>query len=159
MSCGSTCRRRAPSPPTSGLPGDAPLPLYAGGGLAVALTALLFLAVPFAFKGTYFLDTRFVIMLGFLLFGALLPCGPAATCRHRPHDAVRRPHGRCSWCAGTYRGDLAALRTVIAMVRPGDRVFIAAVSPDEAPFYWQNGPLSRRFPSDCGSTVTCRRCC
>ena len=37
------------------------------------------------------------------------------------------------------------MRTVIATVRPDDRVFVAAVSPDEAPTYWQNGPLSRRL--------------
>ena len=43
--------------------------------MALLLTALLFLAAPWAFKGTYFLDTRFAIMLGFLLFGALLPAG------------------------------------------------------------------------------------
>jgi hypothetical protein len=115
------------------------------GGLAVALTALLFLAVPFAFKGTYFFDTRFVIMLGFLLFGALLPCGlpRLAAVAFTMLFAVRMAVVLVVWWQ--YRGDLAALRTVIANVRPDDRVFIAAVSPDEAPFYWQNGPLSRRL--------------
>ena len=52
---------------------------------------------PWAFKGTYFLDTRFVIMLGFLLFGAVLPSRSAALGRtfrrHRLHAAVRHPHG------------------------------------------------------------------
>jgi hypothetical protein len=115
------------------------------GGLAVALTALLFLAVPFAFKGTYFLDTRFVIMLGFLLFGALLPYGlpRVAAVAFTMLFAVRMAVVLVVWWQ--YRGDLAALRTVIATVRPGDRVFIAAVSPEEAPPYWRDGPLSRRL--------------
>ena len=116
-----------------------------GSGLALLLTALLFLAVPFAFKGTFFLDTRFVIMFGFLLFGALLPYGlpRLAAVAFTLLFAVRMAVVLVAWWQ--YRGDLAALRSVIAMVRPDDRVFIAAVSPEEAPTYWQNGPLSRRL--------------
>ena len=72
------------------------------GGLPLLLTALLFLAAPFSFKGTYLLDTRFVILLGFLLFGAVLPIGlprAIACCRcHRVHLAVRRPHGHRRLC-------------------------------------------------------------
>ncbi len=44
-----------------------------GAGFTLALVGGLFLATPWAYKGTYFLDTRFAIMLGFLLFGAVLP--------------------------------------------------------------------------------------
>jgi hypothetical protein len=115
------------------------------GSLAIALTALLYLAVPFAFKGTFFLDTRFVIMLGFLLFGALLPSGlpRLAAVAFTLLFAARMAVVLVVWWQ--YRGDLAALRTVIASVRPDDRVFIAAVSPEEAPLYWRDGPLSRRL--------------
>ena len=115
------------------------------GGLAIVLTALMFLSAPFAFKGTFFLDTRFVIMLGFLLFGALLPCGMPrlAAVAFTGLFAIRMAVLLAVWWQ--YRGDLAALRTVIASVRPDDRVFIAAVSPEEAPLYWKNGPLSRRL--------------
>ena len=153
ISCRSTSPRRAWSAasfsPASQRAAAASTP---AGGLAVALTALLFLAAPFAFKGTYLLDTRFVIMLGFLLFGAVLPYRPATRhsfCRcRRIHPAVRRPHGR--WrrgLRGTNIGEtIAALRAVIAIgASPDDRVFVAAVSPEEAPRYWRNAPLSRQL--------------
>ena len=42
-------------------------------GVALLLVGSLYLVSPGALKGTYFLDTRFIIMLGFLLFGGLLP--------------------------------------------------------------------------------------
>ena len=37
------------------------------------------------------------------------------------------------------------MRAVIATVAPGARVFLASVSPEEAPGYWHDGPLSRRL--------------
>ena len=120
-----------------------------GSVVALLLTALLFLAAPWAYKGTYFLDTRFVIMLGFLLFGALLPAAPAAhgrTCRgHRLHAAVRHPHGCRRVRVAGHGHDIADLRRVIATVQPGTRVLVASVLPEEAPDYWQNVPLSRQL--------------
>jgi hypothetical protein len=115
------------------------------GALAIVLTALMFLPAPFAFKGTFFLDTRFVIMLGFLLFGALLPAGMphVAAVAFATLFAIRMAVVVVVWFQ--YRDDLADLRTAIAAVQPGDRVFIATVSPEEAPAYWQDGPLARRL--------------
>ena len=34
---------------------------------------------------------------------------------------------------------------VIATVQPGARVLVVSVSPEEAPGYWQNAPLSRQL--------------
>jgi hypothetical protein len=115
------------------------------GALAILLTALMFLAAPFAFKGTFFLDTRFVIMLGFLLFAALLPAGMprVATGTFATLFAIRMAVVLVAWFQ--YRDDLGDLRAVIAAVQPGDRVFLATVSPEEAPAYWRDGPLARRL--------------
>jgi hypothetical protein len=44
-----------------------------------------------------------------------------------------------------HQRDVADLRRMIATVEPGTRVFVAGVSPEEAPQYWRNGPTSRRI--------------
>ncbi|HME26175.1 MAG TPA: hypothetical protein VKI44_33415 [Acetobacteraceae bacterium] len=116
-------------------------------GLALLLVGVLDLATPWAFKGTFFLDTRFAIMLGFLLFGAVLPAPlPRAAMLVVVTVFTLLFAGRMAVVALAWHGhrhDIADLRTVTASVEPGARVFVAAVSPEEAPDYWRNGPLSR----------------
>jgi hypothetical protein len=116
-------------------------------GLALLLVAGLYLAAPWAFKGTYFLDTRFAIMLGFLLFGAVLPTALPRGARLAAVTVFTLLFGiRMATVAFAWHGhrhDVADMRSVIATVEPGARVFIASVSPEEAPGYWRNGPPSR----------------
>jgi hypothetical protein len=118
-----------------------------GSGAALLVVGALYLAAPWAFKGTYFFDTRFAIMLGFLLFGAVLPTGMprvamfAAVTTFTLLLCVRMAIVGLAWHA--HRQDIADMRAVIATVAPGSRVFVAAVSPEEAPDYWRNSPLSR----------------
>ena len=127
--------------------GHCRVPLRSGSAL-VALV-LLYAALPFASKGTYFLDTRCVIMFGFLLFGAVLPAGlprlagSAATAVFAALFAIRIAVLATAWHG--HQRDVADLRAVIATVQPGARVFVASVSPEEAPEYWRNSPLSRRL--------------
>ncbi len=47
-----------------------------------------------------------------------------------------------------HRQDVADLRSVIATVEPRARVFVAAVSPEDAPEYWRNGRMSRMLSND-----------
>ena len=119
------------------------------GGFALAALAILYAALPFAMKGTYFLETRCIIMAGFLLFGALLP-GPLP----RPFAAiaiamfaalllVRLTVLATTWHA--HQHDLDDMRAVIAPVEPGARVLVTYVSPEEAPQYWRQSPLARRL--------------
>jgi hypothetical protein len=120
-----------------------------GSGAALLVVGALYLAAPWAFKGTYFFDTRFAIMLGFLLFGAVLPTGMprvamfAAVTTFTLLLCVRMAIVGLAWHA--HRQDIADMRAVIATVAPGSRVFVAGVSPEEAPDYWRNSPLSRRL--------------
>jgi hypothetical protein len=120
-----------------------------GSVVALLLTALLFLAAPWAFKGTYFLDSRFAIMFGLLLFGALLPtrlprvAAFFAVTAFSLLFAIRMAVVGFAWHAHGH--DLADLRTVIATVQPGERVLVVSVSPEAAPGYWQNAPLSRKL--------------
>ena len=120
-----------------------------GSGVALALLTGLYLVSPWAFKGTYFLDVRFAIMLGFLLFGALLPTvlprratAVAATIFALLFTA-RMTTVAFAW--HEHQHDVADVRAVIATVEPGARVFVASVSPEEAPAYWRDGPLSREL--------------
>ena len=102
--------------------------------------AVLFIASPNALKGTFLFDTRFVIMLGFLLFGAILPHCRAATL-FTGLLIVRMAVVGVAWWE--HRQDLADLRATIASVPPGARVFLA-----EVPGGWRNGPISRRLSLD-----------
>ena len=125
--------------------------LEAPRGIRWALAALagLYAVSPYAFKGTYWLDTRFAAMFALLLFAGVRP------------KALPRSIGvvvlvvfvgllvaRSGLLAEAWAGhnrDIAELRTVIAPVRPGTRVFVTSVAPDEAPDYWARAPLARRF--------------
>jgi len=117
--------------------------------VALLLVSGLYLASPGAFKGTYFVDTRFIIMLGFLLFGALLPTdlprgvGLAAVTVFIVLFGVRMVTVAYAW--HQHRHDVAGMQSVIASVEPGARVFLTSVPPEQAPGYWRNGPLARRL--------------
>jgi hypothetical protein len=117
-----------------------------GSGLALLMVAGLYLATPWAFKGTYFLDTRITIMLAFLLFGAVLPTLPRATAHAAAATFTALFFIRTAIVGSAWHGhrhDVADIRAAIATVEPGARVFIASVSPEEAPAYWHRGPSSR----------------
>lgn len=114
-----------------------------GSGIALGLVALLFVASPNAVKGSYLFDTRFVVMLGFLLFGAMLPTAAprTAAAAFGLLFAVRMVVVGEAWTE--QRQDLAELRATIASVQPGTRVFLTLASPKQAPRYWRDGPMSR----------------
>jgi hypothetical protein len=117
--------------------------------LALLLLAALCIAAPSTLKGTQSFDARFAIMLGFLLFGALLPFGfvprmaLVVTTIFALLFLLRMTVVGLAWYE--HRQDLRELRRVIANVEPGARVFIASVPPQQAPSRWREGPLSRRL--------------
>jgi hypothetical protein len=121
--------------------------ITAAGGITLALTTIGFLAAPWAFKGTYFLDTRFVILLGFLVFAAVLPVHLTRAAASSAAGvfivlfAIRM--GVIGYAWYEHRHDLAELRAVMTPVPPGTRVMTVEVSPATAPGYWQSVPLSR----------------
>jgi hypothetical protein len=118
-------------------------------GATLALALMGFLAAPWAIKGTYFVDARFVVLLGFLIFAATLPVGLtrpisiAVACVFSSLFAVRM--GVVGYAWHDHQRDLNELRAVIASVQPGDRVITVEVSPKAAPDYWRDVPLSRRL--------------
>ena len=119
------------------------------GPAAVSAVLLLaaFLAAPFAWKGTYALDTRFATMLGFMLFAGFVPAGWRRWQRGAVGAALvllfaaRMALLMTAWAA--HRADLADLRTVLATVRPGQAVYVAEAGIQEAPSYWEANPRWR----------------
>jgi hypothetical protein len=121
-------------------------------GLAVAPMLLLltaFLAMPFAWKGTYALDTRFAVMLGFMLFAGFVPSRWApwfsrfAVLVFVPLFAARMGLLMIAWVA--HRADLTDVRAALVPVRPGQSVYVAETGLDEAPEYWRRDSRWRRL--------------
>jgi hypothetical protein len=116
---------------------------------ALAGAALLYAASPYAFKGTQSLDTRFVFLLALLAFSAVRPVRlPAwAVTGAAPLFILlvilRTTSLALAWHAQV--AELAAFRAVIAHVQPGEKVYVIAVRPEEAPEYWRGVPRNRRF--------------
>ena len=111
-------------------------------GVPLVVVTVLFLAAPNALKGTYLFDTRFAVMFGFLLFGAVLPGRCQAVHHHGDaglHALFVARMALWVWHGGA-SARLVDLRDTIASVPPGARVFLAMVSHEEAPEYWQRGP-------------------
>ena len=117
--------------------------------IALSLLSLIYLAAPFSYKGTYSLDTRFVVLLGFLLFGGMAPRAlPRRIAKLIAAAMIALFAGRMTvlgnaWLA--HNDDLAQIRAVSASVEPGSTVFVTTITPEEEPAYWDRGPAARRL--------------
>jgi hypothetical protein len=118
--------------------------------IALATLAFLYVAAPFGLKGTGYIDARFAVMFGFLLFAGIRPTLPRRAAlpvalivlvlfglRTGQVAAVWNAHNR----------DLAELRAAIAPIPPGSRVLLAQVETQEAA-QGQRGIPSRQYLSD-----------
>jgi hypothetical protein len=116
---------------------------------AMVLLVIAYLAAPFAWKGTYFLDTRFAVMLGFMLFAGFVPVN--WTPAFRPvigASLVLLFAARMALLTAAWTGraaDLADLRVVLAPVQPGQAVYVAEAGIEEARTYWDANPNWRRL--------------
>jgi hypothetical protein len=108
--------------------------------LAFVVLALLFIASPVAFKGTFDLDTRFIVMLAFVAPAAIVPIA-------LPRRVVWAIGGSFAvlfsirmivlmtvWHA--WAADLSAFRSVIAAVQPGDVVLTVRMPSGPLPNRW-----------------------
>jgi len=111
---------------------------------AMVLVLIAFLAAPFAWKQTYGLDTRFAVMLGFILFAGFVPARWPLRMRAVAGAglllvfAARMALLTTAWASQAV--DLADLRAVLAPVRPGQAVYVAEAGLREAPAYWAANP-------------------
>jgi hypothetical protein len=120
---------------------------------AVALGAVggLFAVAPFGFKGTGYIDARFAVMFGFLVFAGVRPVRLPDRAALLVAVAVvalfgvRTAQVAVVWYA--HNRDLAELRDAMSVVEPGSRVLLALVDAKEV------GPgqgtfLRRQYLSD-----------
>jgi len=116
---------------------------------AVFLLLIAFVSAPFAWKGTYALDTRFAVMLGLMLFAGFVPTAWPAWLRRIAVVALallfvaRLALLTTAWIDRAT--DLVDLRHVLEPVGPGQAVYVAETSIDEAPAYWAASPHWRRL--------------
>ena len=115
----------------------------------IVMLLIAFIAVPSSWKGTFFIDARFAIMLGFMLFAGVVPDAFP--------DRIRRPviavltlifvarMTVLTTAFVSHRTDLADLRAVLAPVQPGQAIYFASVSKQEAPAYWDANPHWREI--------------
>lgn len=121
----------------------------AASAVTLCLLVLLYCVSPSEFKGTYNLDMRFVIFLGFALFCGVAPTGRSARIGQAVLwagavlFAVRMAVVADVWL--DHNKDLGQLRAVIAHAEPGNLVFVTDVKPEEEPEYWDRGPRARRL--------------
>ncbi len=122
-------------------------------GIAPALGILLvvYLACPFAMNGTGFIDARFPIMMGLLLFAGLRPTGLPDGGRLVVGLVLALLFIGRTVSVGTvwfdHNGDLADFRRVTASVTPGSRVLVVSVDQQDAPDYWESSPRGRQLPN------------
>ena len=122
-------------------------------GSIVALSTIiaLFLISPFGFKGTGYVDARFTVIFGFLLFAMTLPLRSTKKQTLSFGSAmlilfcIRTAQTSAVWSA--HNRDLEQLRGAISAVEPGSRVLVAAVSLEEADPLQPNF-LQRQYLSD-----------
>ena len=113
-------------------------------GFTMIMLAASYLVAPFAWKGTYLLDTRFAIMLGFMLFAGFVPARWPRWLRLSATGALvallvaRISLLTVAWAA--HAGNLTELRHALAPIQPGQTVYVADVGLAEAPAYWAADP-------------------
>jgi hypothetical protein len=124
---------------------------------ALVILSVAYFVLPFDLMSGSFLDMRFAVMFGFMLFAAVDSGPQTVTLRGSSIGwkfrviaagftllfVVRMSVLAKVWVA--QRHDLAELRAVIAEVPPGAKVFFTNIPQEEAPADWDAGPRSRRL--------------
>jgi hypothetical protein len=103
--------------------------------IALASVGIIYAVAPFGFKGTGYIDARFAVMFGFLVFAAIQPdrlprrVPTLLAIAVAALFAIRTSQVAVVWYA--HNRDLAELRDAISVVEPGGRVLLASVAATE----------------------------
>ena len=130
---------------------------------AAVVLAILYVVLPFDLMGASFLDTRFAVMFGFLLFAVVDPVKMPRQPRRVLATglavlfALRMAVVAEVWTE--HWRDLTQLRAVIAAVPPGALVYVTNVPQDEAPRIGTPGLVAGGCRTLCVPTITCPHCC
>lgn len=119
--------------------------------VALGAVAVLYAVSPFGFNGTGYLDARFAVIFGFLLFASILPVRlPSRAALLIAVAIVALFNLRTAQIAAVWHAhnrDLAQLRGAMSVVKPGSRVLLAMVGTNEvAPA--QRNLLRRQYLTD-----------
>ena len=118
--------------------------------IALGALGFLYAAAPFGLKGTGYIDARFAVMFGFLLFAGIRPTLPRRAALPVALVVLALFGLRTGLVAAVWHAhdrDLAELRDAIAPIEPGSRVLLAQVDIKEAT-PGQRGIPPRQFLSD-----------
>jgi hypothetical protein len=114
--------------------------------LAMLLIFMAYLAAPYGWKGTYLLDTRLAVMLGFMLFAGFVPRNWTDRFRATAVAALLLAfachQGLLTTVWYDHNSVIADLRQALAPVQPGQAVYVADAGLKEAPAYWAADPDS-----------------
>jgi hypothetical protein len=116
------------------------LRVHRASALAGLICFGIYLVMPATLKEASFIDARFPIMLGMLLFAGTLPRLPARPARLVGLGLAALFLLRIGIVATVWAGqdrDIADIRRSIAPVEPGSRVLVATVDPDSNPGFWR----------------------
>jgi hypothetical protein len=124
--------------------------------LAIIVLLVLFVGLPAGFKGTYDLDSRFIVMAAFVFPAALIPIAmPLRAARVMGVLFLILFGARTAVLMTAWQGlaaDLAAFRTVVASVQPGDAVMLVRLQRIDKPNIWTSiateGRLSDLYVND-----------
>jgi len=120
------------------------------GLLAAAILMVAYVVLPTSFKRGWWVDTRMIAMLGFLIFAVFLPRGLSS--RQQTTSALvlgillaaKIAFITTVWIHS--QQDVRDVRQVIASVEPGSRVLDAYVTKDDNPEWFAAMPIWRRIP-------------
>lgn len=113
----------------------------AASAIAMAACLGLYLVMPFSAGEAFFVDARFPVMLGMLLFAGVLPILPRPSARIAGLAIAALFLLRMGLVSALWWGhnqDIADIRRSIAPVPPGSRVLVATVDPDVNPAWWRS---------------------
>ena len=122
-----------------------------GAVIALGLTMIAYVASPFFVSGTAFVDSRFPIMTGLLLFAGLRwapqPSGRRIAIALALTLAFLARTASLAEVWYSHNEDVSRMRQTIASVPPGARTLVVSLWPKDAPDYWDHMTRGRENPN------------
>lgn len=120
--------------------------VHCGTLVAICILSAMYIVAPFEAKGGAFIDTRFPVMLGLLLFAGFCPrvpvhLAPVVMPALAALFVLRTGIVAHTWAGHT--GDLAQIRESIAPIEPGSRALVVSAERQATAHYWLHAPRSR----------------
>jgi hypothetical protein len=120
------------------------------GLLAASILAVGFLVLPISIKTVWWVNTRMIVMLGFLVFAVFMPRGLSSRQRAISGFVIAiLLFAKIAFITGVWihsQQDVRDVRQVIAPVQAGRRVLDVQVFKSDNPVWFNAMPIGRRIP-------------